>query len=635
MAPMRRIAFCAALLTLASANVQRQPIWFGAGLTNEASYRPAEQTEYQLELFQEVNERAANKSQEALPELLAELDEPAFRKELHDCCPSVAGLTAEELHQRLANHVKMSEVVSGFYADNEETSKRVLLSGGGMSIDEGLNSTFFQNYWHRTLLRPGLLDVMEIRFGHVNMTLDEDGSVEVRMWSEFGDDECHDKYDHRVLAIPARCGFNRENETILGAFRSGNGGLDIRLWRDGWTRQAVLSTEMRSTVIASFNMVNWSKFEEVPCRDAGDAFLSIHIPADLKCNSIDMGTSNYLKPIISSFVDLAERGQYHLKEFKNGSEAADLDEASERGLYAMMNLHQVDTGSPLFGDVSAVFSSSFMRKTALISAVDTGFANSKCGNPWASDPNMELDRNCSNHEPFYGLGTMEHFNHLFLANHRFWKPLPTTSPLARIFKRMEGRWGDKHINTFDLVSYFEVVPAGTATFPGAVRFLIAGFRSLFGTRNGAKVRQWAARNGWILLWGLGLNVNEEVWWGSIADTQHYWPVDAPMNHRIVDPFVALTSSAKRGLPLNTQCLEDFETHWNEVQRKRIQQHNATKLHNISALFEWRRLQASTPSGLHVQPAVTGGCPEPGPEVPECVGINALGECICYELQLAV
>mmetsp|Transcript_21217 Transcript_21217/g.48722 ORF Transcript_21217/g.48722 Transcript_21217/m.48722 type:complete len:644 (+) Transcript_21217:56-1987(+) len=643
MAPMCRTArdrifLWLGLHTLASASVIWQP---RLDVSLDTTYVPEQQSEYQLSLFEQVSETAANKSKAALPELLAELDEPAFRKELHECCPSMVNSSAEELHERLKRLMSTAEILSGFYADQEDTMKRVLLSGGGMSIDEGLNSTFFQNYWHRTLLHPGLLQVMEIRFGHVNMSVREGGEVALELWHEFASAECDGKPTSRVFVVPGTCHYNPGNETTLGAFRRANGGMDFRLWRDGWKLQEAYSSEMRSTVIGGFDLGNWSGLEEVPCPKDSDAFIVIHVPADQRCNSINIGVSDYLKPAMSEFVDKAELMQYHLKPFKNQSEAADLDEAMERGFYAMMNLHHVDTGSTLFGDVSAVFSTKFMRKSALVSAVDTGFANSKCLNPLASDPNMELDRNCSYHEPFTGLGTLEHFDHLFLANHRFWKPLPTQSPLTRLFKRMEGRWGDNHINTFDLVSYFEVVPAGAATFPGSVRFLIAGFRSLFGTRNGAKVRQWAANNGWILVWALGLNVNEEVWWGSMADTQRYWPVDAPMNQRIIDPFVALTTTAKRGLPLDTECLENFEGHWNEVLRKRIMQNHATKLHNVSALFQWRRLRAAIPMGLHVHPVDTdlasqgSACPEPGPEVPECVGVNALGKCICYEEQLTV
>ena len=54
--------------------------------------------------------------------------------------------------------------------------------------------------------------------------------------------------------------------------------------------------------------------------------------------------------------DRAETFQYELKPFRVPGAPATLIEAGERPVYSMVNLNMIDAGSPLYGDVSAVFS---------------------------------------------------------------------------------------------------------------------------------------------------------------------------------------------------------------------------------------------------------------------------------------
>ena len=70
------------------------------------------------------------------------------------------------------------------------------------------------------------------------------------------------------------------------------------------------------------------------------------------------------------FEDIAERSLYGFKPFRVLGSPQSLNEASERGFYSMANTYRLDAGSQIFGDVSAVFSSKLMRKSALVSALD-------------------------------------------------------------------------------------------------------------------------------------------------------------------------------------------------------------------------------------------------------------------------
>merc|ERR1712232_1241336 len=60
--------------------------------------------------------------------------------------------------------------------------------------------------------------------------------------------------------------------------------------------------------------------------------------------------------------DDAEVQIYGLKPFSQRGVPKNLAEASERGPYCVVNSMRADAGSPLYGEVSAVFSNSRMRE---------------------------------------------------------------------------------------------------------------------------------------------------------------------------------------------------------------------------------------------------------------------------------
>merc|ERR1712032_475254 len=124
-----------------------------------------------------------------------------------------------------------------------------------------------------------------------------------------------------------------------------------------------------------------------------------------------------------------------------------------------------------------------MRSIALLSAVDTGSYQSICVNRANFLP---LPHNCTAYTPIKELGTLDHFNHLFLINQDFWK----WDAFVDIFARLEGDWGSHPLSRHDLIRYFEAMPAGAVNFPDDVRFLIGSFPELFGSANGVALQEW-------------------------------------------------------------------------------------------------------------------------------------------------
>merc|ERR1712217_725030 len=100
---------------------------------------------------------------------------------------------------------------------------------------------------------------------------------------------------------------------------------------------------------------------------------------------------------------------------------------------------RADAGSPLYGEISAVFSPGRMREVALLSAVDTGSFEGMCnysGNinetliSSLNESANPLQHNCSAF-PWgpHHLGTMDHFNHLMLISEAYWNNTVGLSPM--------------------------------------------------------------------------------------------------------------------------------------------------------------------------------------------------------------
>lgn len=338
--------------------------------------------------------------------------------------------------------------------------------------------------------------------------------------------------------------------------------------------------------------------------------------------------------------DDAETKIYGLRPFSKRGKPANFSEASERGPYCAVNTLRIDSGSPLYGDVSAVFSPTRMRDINLISAVDTGSFEGMCNHSMVRllgkslqlrSPFGPLDHNCSAFPwgPSH-LGTMEHFFHLLLINDIYWNATafgPLLSTLARIIAKPESNlngWGKGYeLRGMDFIHYFESMPAGVLRFPQDVKFLIGKFPRLFGTVEGAALQQWCLKRGWLLVWSLGLNVGDDV----NFFTAPYLNGTFPSNLRFLDPRVALSSSVNISRALLAEASTAFDKMWLETQRVRA----IMNLRNSSVSSGmWKHLYLNVSSSLspelQLEPLRAAACEDEE----HCIGTNRLGHCTCYD-----
>eukprot|EP00438_Fugacium_kawagutii_P036752 Skav205308 [mRNA] locus=scaffold3444:56571:57953:+ [translate_table: standard] len=113
--------------------------WFWWGLTCGTSLEVV-QTEWQRELFHQVNQTAFSMSRKSQPQLLNRLDSTDVRALLAECCSEVAQLPAEALAKELRRALLAAEVISGF-------STVVNRSFFSFSLSEAEQVDHYENLW--------------------------------------------------------------------------------------------------------------------------------------------------------------------------------------------------------------------------------------------------------------------------------------------------------------------------------------------------------------------------------------------------------------------------------------------------------------------------------------------------------
>lgn len=322
--------------------------------------------------------------------------------------------------------------------------------------------------------------------------------------------------------------------------------------------------------------------------------------------------------------DDVETKLYGLRPFARRGKPQNMLEAKERGPYCLANLHRVDVGSPLYGDVTVVLSNELVASSSVVSSVDTGGWTAMCNSSWHV-PFPGYAPNCSAYIPYTGLGTMQDFDHLFLANTAYWNV-----SLSRVMCRLLAPWGHVPISGSDLIHYWEVIPAAELSYPAAIKFVIGSFPDLFGTSVGLKLQEWCTKNGWVLVWSLGLNVGEPPpnFWTAVNLTGPFIS-----NRRLVDPIVLdrtsatfNTSSSSSGDGGRDAAKSGFWAAWHEATelQREAQKANRT-VSNSTKAAAWGRLARRMPEELLVSPLSAGACAN----AENCVGTTSAGDCLCY------
>eukprot|EP00658_Telonema_sp_P-2_P046931 TRINITY_DN3532_c0_g1_i2.p1 TRINITY_DN3532_c0_g1~~TRINITY_DN3532_c0_g1_i2.p1 ORF type:complete len:889 (+),score=180.04 TRINITY_DN3532_c0_g1_i2:145-2811(+) len=310
--------------------------------------------------------------------------------------------------------------------------------------------------------------------------------------------------------------------------------------------------------------------------------------------------------------DDVETNLYGLKPFEHRGDPASMSEAGERGVYTVINTMRADMGSPLYGDVSAVLRTEATAQQVIISAIDTGEWTALCTPANWTRPGYE--HNCSAYH--FQMGTQTHFWHLVLANMKYWQRELSTTLARHALLLLEAGEGTALVGS-DLFTYWEGMPAVQLGFPESVKFLIGSFRSLFGTAEGSQLQQWAAKEGWVLCWALGLNDDqiEPQFWNIATATELNYQV----RRRLVDPQVLSHTSVAN---LTAHNMSAFQAVWTQVASQRRQHLNIT---NLTWSTYWSAFEQALPVTHAVDIVRANSCHDRA----NCVGVDKDGHCVCY------
>mmetsp|Transcript_55742 Transcript_55742/g.130676 ORF Transcript_55742/g.130676 Transcript_55742/m.130676 type:complete len:603 (+) Transcript_55742:37-1845(+) len=563
-------------------------------------------TEWQEQVFSEVESSAAEQSKAAEPELLALFDSKDFRANLSSCCPSLAELTAKELLDRVSKQVEVAEVASGFPADQDPA--KMYPDSAGMSIGFGMNGTFFLNDWQAVLMHSSdpdhvWHDLVATYVGfHVNSTK---GTVTVEQW--FGG--CSGNKTTPAEMLLSTCyeqHFSKGMNMII-RYDYEPGQVNSSMWMAG--NDSKVFSGWKSPSLQTNRAI-----KKVDCpKDA--AFATQIYVADGHCHIYP--TTNNSKQFCQQ--DHAETDVYAMKPFQSRGAPSTLLEAGERPVYSMVNLNLIDMGSPIYGDVSAVFAQKYILNSTLLSPTDTGLYEMGCLDKTVVP--VEVAYNCSALTGFPQLGTLQHNKHLWLINKGFWNRLGL---LHTALTRMETPWGRHAVPAGSFLNYFEAALIGQLQFPSAIRFLIGSFPALFGTDMGVRLQAWARSRGWVLIWALGSN--EKALPGETPNFNFELlagHTSFQVNQRMIDPVVLSETTAVASLRLGSNVTDKFKQMWAAVANLR----NTTTVTNATVAQKWQETAVLLPQ-LPIRPLMGGDC-----EVQllnaECIGMTLQGGCICY------
>mmetsp|Transcript_59870 Transcript_59870/g.143005 ORF Transcript_59870/g.143005 Transcript_59870/m.143005 type:complete len:590 (-) Transcript_59870:82-1851(-) len=555
-------------------------------------------TQWQIDLMAKVEATAKELSDAAVPKLLANLDSNHLRQHLRECCPSLADLPAEDLLDLLQQQIEVSEVASGFPVLVDPTQMEP--DAAGMSVDFGLNGSFFLNDWQAVLMHS--TNPAEV-WRNVSM--------------QYTDAFCDLERQEAVLGIwPQGCNGSRQiygNYTLDQCYALSDPSDFIFSYSCNGSQltQNVWFQDSRKLTLASPGLKPVACPSEAPV--PGPPQL-----ADGQCRGY--ATQNFTQGWVMQ--DDAEVAEYGLKPFHQEGAPATLAESNERGVYAMVNSNLIDQGSPIYGDISAVFSNKYILNSTLLSAADTGLYDIECRmhTPFSWAPPV----NCSAFEAIKQLGTLKHHNHLLLLNEAFWG---ANAWMRTTFLRMEGGWGSQALPGRSFLNYVEATLLGKLEFPSSVRFLIGAYPALFGTSAGRKLQSWARSRGWVLLWALGPN-NKAIAEAQASEVGFNFELLTSgrsylVNQRILDPSVFVNTTAN-GIVIPPDDVAKFEQKWTEVAELR---EKLGQVSNATMAQQWQETTEQLPE-LRMRPLQGKDCKEER-QTRECVGVSLQGQCVCY------
>jgi hypothetical protein len=331
-----------------------------------------------------------------------------------------------------------------------------------------------------------------------------------------------------------------------------------------------------------------------------------------------------------------------------GGWPANLSEASDRVVYAVMNQDKVDYPCFLWGDVAVVFNNSYLRPMVILTPMDTGdftsYCNqtfvdgfcptwtnaSACGEFWfcgwdaASSSCVSGTAGLSRHDctvwPNHPMGTLDSFDHLYVPFANWYGEGAAADRLAFLIARSLLPWSETINMTVPYFDYyFEADLAGNPAFPDAVRFVIASIPDLFGTDLGTRVRALCAKWGWPLVWSLGTKAYPIP---DPADTPY--PDTWPATTRVLDPLSLRSTTVARNMTFAPDSADTMGRLWSAAVEFRAT-HPSPAPGDYRAW--WAQMEAALDHTLFLQPLRGRSCGTPD----RCIGTTRDGDdCVCYQ-----
>ena len=311
-------------------------------------------------------------------------------------------------------------------------------------------------------------------------------------------------------------------------------------------RQALLATEVVSgfstEVNRSFFSFSLSEAEEV---DHYENLWEIWVRNHAEFSNYSYG------------MDWVETAFFGFKYFQHHAHPLGMEEARERSPYFLLNSLQVDAGSPLYGDVTVVLKPSFAHATAVISPFDSG----RLG--WLLQPELwnaksELfpQLQCLPRAP--RLGDVPGFRPSLWHQ---WSLLGKVDSILTAFSTAVGvrsPWHPCDWRRLCALLWDFCPPQRCSLQMWSLSLQIFPASSaqpvVFGLGVGAQ------RNGWLLLWSLGLNVGFSTDHGM----PHFWDVfnmTGPFKNkqRLIDPYFLRLDPWR--MSISTSDLDTFNASW--------------------------------------------------------------------------
>lgn len=313
---------------------------------------------------------------------------------------------------------------------------------------------------------------------------------------------------------------------------------------------------------------------------------------------------------------------------------ASFAEASQRPVYALLNLLAVDDANAGFGDVSVVFRNSWVRNATLFFPSDTGnWAAFNTSDRAPGHCSFPISMNLSAW-PSRAPGVSNHLDHIlvgvedvFGGTNRCADPA-FASPIANVLRRLFGAGGAAatKLSAHAVFAFIEADIAaapflsppsarggGGKRAPNAVKVVVGGF-ALFGTAAGDALRALARQQGWPLLWALGAN--------SAAQGNDSLPVTMP-SARLIDAGVCAAPELAMQTNLTALCTgpaaDVLVAAWNVAAVVAA----ADRTPPLLAHW-WRSLTAGSASLVVSGPLRPGHCTD----AERCFGATAGGACAC-------